>query len=117
MLTLRYPVLALVVALTAMPATAGLRVSVQAFTALGVPEARARCIVARLGEGAQLDEAGEEDSEGELDSVLEKLRSRLGKMAALADRDFYRTVAAQAFQSQQNRDAFIDIATRQCAPG
>lgn len=107
-----------VLALGGGAADAALRVTVQAFTALGVPEPRARCIVTRLGEGAELDEAGQEESEGELDSVLSQMRSRIGKSAALVDRQFYRNLALQAFKSPENRANFLDIATRQCAgPG
>lgn len=93
---------------------AAIRVEVAAFTALGVSEPKARCIVRELGEGADLAEAGEEDSEGELQSVLDQYRQQIGKAALVANRQFFTTVAARAFTRPANRERFLEIALNTC---
>jgi hypothetical protein len=99
--------------LVAAPAQA-LRVTEQAFTTLGVSRAKAQCIVVRLGEGAELDEAGEEPPEGELDSALSEYGKTVGRAVVVANRQFYMNIAARAFANPANRTNFLDIALNKC---
>jgi hypothetical protein len=100
---------ALVFLLAASPALA-LTVTVDAFIQLGVSQATAQCIVGQLGQGAQLDEAGEEDDEGELDSALAQFKNQSVKVANVGLQTFFRNVANRAFKVPANRSNFIRIA-------
>lgn len=102
--------MAFAVALVAVPVSA-LTVQVSAFTAYGIPVGVAQCIVDKLGEGADLATAGEEDSEGELQSVLtQALAQGAAKVAKSARAQFFKTVSERAFQNPRNRRNFVSAA-------
>lgn len=104
--------LALVCAAPAM----ALEVQVKAFTDLGVSPATARCIVGQLGQGVQLDTAGEEDDEGELASVLDQYKAAAVKVSAVNRQAFFNNVARAAFKVPANRSNFIRVANG-CSAG
>ena len=99
----------------AAPALA-LEVRVKAFTDLGVSQPTAQCIVGQLGQGAQLDSAGEEDDEGELASVLDQYKAAAVKVSAVGKQAFFNNVARAAFKVPANRSNFIRVAN-QCSAG
>ncbi len=101
--------------LCAAPAMA-LEVQVKAFTDLGVSQPTAQCIVGQLGQGVQLDSAGEEDDEGELASILDQYKAAAVKVSDVGKQAFFNRVANAAFKVPANRTNFIKVAS-QCSAG